>query len=155
MHFPPTVWGPFFWHTIHITALGYPEEPNYTEKRAAKEFYESLAHLIPCPTCKEHYKTHLHNNPITPYLDKRSDLIKWTILIHNTVNKMLKKHEWTEAEIMAYYNRLASRNRSPVWTHDDMKEVDLRSFIRGMIFGGLGVASVVGVTYLASKYYDL
>ena len=25
MKIPPAVWGPLFWHTIHITALGYPQ----------------------------------------------------------------------------------------------------------------------------------
>ena len=42
MQFPPSVWGPFFWHTIHIVALGYPKNPTYTDKKCAKEFYESL-----------------------------------------------------------------------------------------------------------------
>ena len=42
MQFPPSVWGPFFWHTIHIVALGYPKSPTYTDKKCAKEFYESL-----------------------------------------------------------------------------------------------------------------
>jgi hypothetical protein len=39
---PPTTWGPFFWHTIHIIALGYPKNPTYTDKKCVKEFYESL-----------------------------------------------------------------------------------------------------------------
>ena len=26
MQLSPTVWGPFFWHTIHVVALGYPKE---------------------------------------------------------------------------------------------------------------------------------
>ena len=46
-HISPAVWGPILWTTIHIVALGYPKEPTFSEKRAAKEFYESLTHLIP------------------------------------------------------------------------------------------------------------
>jgi FAD-linked sulfhydryl oxidase len=145
MQFPPTVWGPFFWHTIHIVALGYSKNPSYTEKKCAKDFYESLAFLLPCGICREHYSEHLKANPITPFLDTRADLLKWTIMIHNSVNKMLKKPEWTEQEIIAYYDRLGRRDRSPVWTKDDMKEIDFRSFIRGfltgsVILGGVGVA---------------
>jgi hypothetical protein len=87
MHLPPIVWGPFFWHTMHIVALGYAKHPTYTDKKCAKEFYESLTFLIPCSVCREHYKEHFVNNPITPFLDSKEDLLKWTIDIHNKVNK--------------------------------------------------------------------
>jgi hypothetical protein len=151
MQLPPTVWGPFFWHTIHIVALGYPKNPNYTEKRSAKEFYEALAFLIPCAVCREHYNEHLKKNPITPFLDNRADLLKWTVMIHNEVNKMLKKPEWTEYEVIKYYERLGKRNRSPVWTKEDMKEVDFHSFIRGFITGTLVLSGVGGLVYLINK----
>ncbi len=146
MQFPPTVWGPFFWHTIHIVALGYPKNPSYADKKSAKEFYESLAFLLPCSVCKEHYKTHLKNNPITPYLDSRADLMKWTILVHNSVNKMLNKPEWSMEEIIAYYERLGRRDRSPVWTKEDMNEVDYRSFVRGFITSGF-LFSAIGAGF--------
>ena len=79
MIFPPSVWGPFFWHTIHIVAIGYPKKPTYIDKKCAKEFYESLAYLIPCSVCRTHYKEHITSNPLTPFLDSRTDLIKWTV----------------------------------------------------------------------------
>lgn len=143
MQFPPTVWGPFFWHTIHIVALGYPKNPSYADKKSAKEFYESLAFLLPCSICKEHYKSNLQKHPITPYLDSRADLMKWTIQIHNEVNKMLGKPEWSMEEIIAYYERLGRRERSPVWTKEDMNEVDYRSFVRGFLTSSF-VFSVIG-----------
>lgn len=146
MKFPPTVWGPFFWHTIHIVALGYPKNPSYTDKKSAKEFYESLAFLLPCGICKEHYKTHLQAHPITPYLDSRADLMKWTIEIHNEVNKMLGKPTWTMEEIIAYYERLGHRDRSPIWTKEDMNEIDYRSFVRGFITS-TGLFTMIGGAY--------
>lgn len=69
MHIPPEVWGPFFWHTIHIAALGYSQEPNYSEKKAMKEFFESLQIIIPCPICRTHYISHMAKLPIGPSLD--------------------------------------------------------------------------------------
>jgi hypothetical protein len=147
MQFPPTVWGPFFWHTIHIVALGYPKNPTYTDKKCAKDFYESLAYLLPCAICREHYKEHLGKHPITTFLDSRTDLIKWTIEIHNSVNKTLGKPEWTLPEVLAYYEKVGSRNRSPVWTKEDMNEVDYRSFVKGFITGGAILSTLGGVFY--------
>jgi hypothetical protein len=151
MHFPPSVWGPFFWHTVHIVALGYPKNPTYTDKKCAKEFYESLAYLLPCSICREHYREHLKKSPITTFLDSRTDLIKWTIQIHNHVNKMLGKLEWTLEEVLTYYEKVGERNRSPVWTKEDMNEVDYRSFIKGCMAGGAIAAAMVGVYYVMGQ----
>lgn len=151
MEFPPTVWGPFFWHTIHIVALGYPKNPTYTDKKCAKEFYESLAFLLPCGICRQHYAEHLAQNPLTPFLDSRTDLLKWTIDIHNKVNKMLGKPEWTQPEVIAYYERLGRRNRSPVWTKEDMTEVDYKSFVKGFITGGGILSGICCIIYFVNR----
>lgn len=143
MHIPPEVWGPFFWHTIHITALGYPSEPSYAHKKAAKEFFESLKVLIPCPICKDHYVEHLEKYPIGPHLDRRSDLFRWTILLHNEVNKTLGKTPFTEAQVLKGYSRLGSIKRSPIWTPDDFAEADWKARVQGI---GLGI----GVTAVAA-----
>ena len=77
----------------------------------------------------------------------RTDLIKWTVDIHNAVNKMLEKPEWTLEEVLAYYERLGNRNRSPVWTKEDMNEVDHRSFVKGFITGSAILSTLGGVFY--------
>lgn len=144
MRFPPSVWGPIFWHTIHVTALSYPSEPNYAQKRAAKEFYESLAQLIPCPVCREHYQTHLQKMPISPHLDRRDDLFRWTIDLHNEVNKMLGKPIYTELDSINFYRRIGVRERSPFIDQNDLDEIDLRSMIKGGLMGA-GVVAAAGL----------
>ena len=151
MQFPPSVWGPFFWHTMHIVALGYSKNPTYTDKKCAKEFYESLAFLLPCSICREHYKEYLQEKPISTFLDSRTDLIKWTIQNHNKVNKMLGKPEWTLEEVLSYYEKVGARNRSPVWTKEDMKEVDYSSFVKGFLTGSVVLSIVGGVIYAVNK----
>jgi hypothetical protein len=145
MHIPPDVWGPFFWHTMHITALGYPSEPTYAHKKAAKEFFESLQYLIPCPICREHYQQHLEKFPLTPHLDRRSDLFRWTVLLHNEVNKKLGKPQYTEAQSIKFYTRLGARGRSPVWTPDDFAAEDAKSRLQGIAIGA-GLATAVALT---------
>lgn len=154
MQLSPNVWGPFFWHTIHIVALGYPKEPTYTDKKSAKDFYESLAFLIPCAVCREHYAKHLQTHPISTFLDSRKDLFKWTVMIHNEVNIMLQKPIWTEQEVIDYYVRLGKRDRSPVWRKEDMKEVDVASFTKGFFTGTAGLA-VLGTSIWAINKYLL
>lgn len=152
MQLSPNVWGPFFWHTIHIAALGYPKEPTYTDKRSAKEFFEALAFLIPCAICRQHYAKHIQANPISPFLDTRHDLFKWTVMVHNEVNKMLQKATMTEQEVIEYYVRLGKRDRSPVWTKEDMKEIDVQSFVRGFLVGTAGIGAIAGTVWAVNKY---
>lgn len=150
MHIPPEVWGPFFWNTIHIAALGYPSKPSHAHKKAAKEFFESLVMLIPCPICSKHYAEHINKYPISPHLDKRADLFKWTHLLHNEVNKMLGKRDFTEEEALQYLRRLGDRGRSPVWTPDDFAEGDWKSRIQGLVSGIVVGSALVGVLVYAS-----
>jgi hypothetical protein len=132
-------------------ALGYSKNPSYTDKKCAKEFYESLAYLLPCSICREHYRKHLTEHPITTFLDSRTDLIKWTIMIHNKVNKMLGKVEWSLEEVLTYYEKVGARNRSPVWTKEDMNEVDYRSFIKGFLTGSVILCTIGGVAYVVNR----
>ena len=139
MRLPPSVWGPFFWHTLHITALSYPEKPSYAVKRAAKDLFESIAHLIPCPKCREHYSTHLQKFPISPHLDRRQDLFRWSVNVHNEVNKLLGKPVISEKEAIMFYQRIGARGTSPVINQADLDETDMRSMVKGGIIGGATV----------------
>jgi len=151
MKIPPEVWGPFFWHTIHISALGYSNKPTYAQKKAAKEFYESLGVMIPCPICREHFVKHLELYPLTPHLDSREDLFKWMVTLHNAVNKSLKKPEFSEYDAIQFYRRLGARGKNPTITHIDFEEIDYRSFAQGLGVGVASVAAFAGVVYLYTK----
>jgi hypothetical protein len=150
MHIPPETWGPFFWHTIHIVALGYPTSPAYAHKKAAREFYESLAILIPCPICREHYVKHLAKHPITPHLDRRNDLFRWTLLLHNEVNKTLNKAPMTEGAVLRHYARMGSSGRSPIYTPDDYAAADWAARIQGGVAGAAVVGLLAGALWASS-----
>ena len=57
----------------------------------------------------------------------------------------------TMEEVMAYYERIGNRNRSPVWTKEDMNEVDYRSFIKGFITGSAILSTMGGVFYFLNR----
>jgi hypothetical protein len=136
---------------MHICALGYPLKPGYGHKKAAKEFYEALALLIPCPICRDHYVEFLKEMPISPFLDKRDDLFKWTVALHNKVNASLGKPQYTELESIEFYRRLGASGRSPVLKHDDFAEADMRAMIKGLAIGVATTVSVGGLLWWFQK----
>jgi hypothetical protein len=135
---------------MHIVALGYPSNPTYSDKKAAKDFFESLQFLIPCPICREHYSKFLQDQAIAPFLDRRQDLFRWTVDLHNNVNQSLNKPRVSEQEAIAYYSRLGKRSRSPVWSPDDFAEADLKATIQGFALGiGVAAAAVASLWWVS------
>jgi hypothetical protein len=89
----PKVFGPSNWKTIHNIALGYPMKPSETDKVQYRRFFELMGDVLPCDICSKNYKKHFKELSIDTYLDTRENLFKWTYLLHNMVNKELKKKE--------------------------------------------------------------
>jgi hypothetical protein len=116
-----------------------------------KEFFESLAIIIPCPKCREHYTKHLQIMPITPHLDRRQDLFKWTVLLHNEVNESIGKPRVTDAEAIFFYRRLGARGTTPVINQEILDELDLRSAIKGGLLGGGIVLGAAVILWLSTK----
>lgn len=148
MHLPPEVWGPIFWATMHLVALGYPDDPSYSEKRAAKEFYNSLPHLLPCPLCREHFREVLQGLPVETWLDNRRSLIEWTWMAHNKVNERLGKPQITQEEFYKRYREMADRGlpippASPTAEISDAKLTE--QYARGATHAAIGISAAIVV----------
>ena len=88
----PEIWGKYMWISIHIIALGYPTHPTNDDKIQYKRYFENLHTIIPCYTCSQNYISHLADLPLLDtHLSSNKELFKWTVNLHNVVNKMLKK----------------------------------------------------------------
>ena len=48
---------------LHSIAAYYPENPTEEDKKYAREFISSFAHLYPCKVCAKHLKKMLEKNP--------------------------------------------------------------------------------------------
>ena len=103
----PKVWGKYVWTSIHIIALGYPDKPTDEEKQNFKTFYTELWKVIPCYKCSINYKKHLDELPIDDYLTDNMSLFRWTVYLHNIVNKELGKKEWTFEETLEKFRKIA------------------------------------------------
>ena len=98
-------WGPKLWYILHLISFNYPENPDIITKRYHHDFFENLKHVIPCVICRNHYKNHLENNPITPHLDDRYSFSKWVVDLHNQVNIMLGKPVKSYQDVVVMYSQ--------------------------------------------------
>lgn len=87
----PRYWGAKFWFTMHTIAYFYPDDPTRDEMMHAKNFYESLKVLLPCPGCAQHYSELVEKMPLHGAVTSRMNLITWVNDVHNEVNKRLGK----------------------------------------------------------------
>lgn len=98
------IWGSHFWNTIHFVALGLPHNPEASDKQAYKSFYTNLVHIIPCQECADHLRENFSKLPnIDDYLNSPRELFNWTVQLHNVVNKMLGRREWSQSYAYYYY----------------------------------------------------
>ena len=96
-----TIWGPHGWKFIHMVALGYPSSPTDEEKKNYKKFFLSIANILPCIICSNHYKENLIKHPITEkVLENKTNLLHWTIDMHNEVNAMNNSKIYTHEEAL-------------------------------------------------------
>jgi len=100
----PSKWGPPMWKSIHYITFNYPKHPTEYDKQNYKNYLITLQFVLPCETCKIHLRKHLEKYPITDkVLQNRENLSRWSVNIHNEVNKMLGKRIFTYEEARNKY----------------------------------------------------
>ena len=84
--------GPPLWASIHNIARAY--EPTPEKQAAVRAFLQSLAVLLPCSVCAQHFAALAP----TARLGSAYDLLKWTVDTHNAVNARLHKPTLSDAQ---------------------------------------------------------
>lgn len=150
----PKVWGPHFWFVLHLVSFNYPDNPSTPDKDNYKRFYESIGDILPCPSCKKHYKSHMSQFPIGVHLDSRIDLITWVVQVHNFVNKYLGKPIYTVQQSLDTY-----ANLDPVspFIKVNLNAIKRKKMVKhyGKLYVLIFIAAVIlSLTiYLHNKYY--
>lgn len=103
-------WGHHLWATIHLVALGYPENPTFADREAYKKFYQAIGKVLPCTKCKANFIRHFASLDISPFLASRKSLFEWTVYLHNSVNKELGKPMWNVEYAVAFYEAHKVKN---------------------------------------------
>jgi len=94
----PEVWGPHYWFVIHSVAFGYPDHPSAIQRKISHRFIAHLPELIPNHKIGNEFSNLLELYPVTPYLDRKEDFVKWTHFIHNRINEKIDKPQVSLSE---------------------------------------------------------
>ena len=111
----PAEWGPAFWKTLHLAALGFPRKPTTAQRDAATQFYTSLKTMLPCVQCAKHFSQLIEDYP--PVTASRDDLVEWTVNCHNRVNGRLEK---PTVDLEAFYGDVLGSWAAPPPPPSDM-----------------------------------
>ena len=84
-------------------------------------------------------------------MDRRDDLFRWTVQLHNEVNDNLGKPRVSETESINFYKRIGARERSPIITQVDLDEIDARSMLKGAIIGATVMGLGAGLLWWATR----
>jgi hypothetical protein len=139
----PKIWGPHYWFFIHTVAMTYPIRPNAVTKKKYYEFIQNLPLFIPVESISGEFSKLIDKYPVTPYLDNRESLIRWTHFIHNKINQKLEKPQISLSEFyIKYYEEYKSQN---------VKMVEYYKMREKAIYCGIIVTIAGGIYYLYDK----
>ena len=106
----PEIWGPHAWQFLHSITLSYPDNPTLEDKNNHAQFFNSIQNILPCQKCKDHYTQNLHAFPVEQHLDNKESLFRWSIDLHNRVNVMNNKREYSYDEVTEYYEKMYNKS---------------------------------------------
>ncbi len=110
-----------------MVALTYPNNPTEADKKNYLNFFKSLQDVLPCPICAEHFKEQMEQYPIR--LENTESLFRWTVDIHNKINKENNKN------VLSYDEAIDEINKNSFPKNDNhfKKAILLSSSVSAMI----------------------
>ena len=102
----PSVWGPPFWFSLHISSLYYPEEASPIVRERMKNRILAIPYEIPCSLCRPHASSYIEKNreKLDEIVSGRDGLFKFYVDFHNEVNARYGKEKWTYEKAYNYYS---------------------------------------------------
>jgi len=85
------------WDVFYAIAFAYPNQPTPREQDAARQYFGSVEHLLPCEYCRDHYAAFLRNHPVRA--ESSAALSAWVLQLNNDVNARTRKPPVTLAEV--------------------------------------------------------
>jgi len=90
------------WKLFHTMMARFPEKPSADDSLALKNYIHLFARLYPCGECAAHFRKLLQKYP--PQVNSRNNAAGWACLVHNEVNRRLKKADFDCSKIGDFYD---------------------------------------------------
>lgn len=107
----PTVWGPSMWSIIHLVCLQAPANIDANVRNSYYMFFTMMPYILPCDKCREHWLTHIQKHPIDDALDTRDELFRWSVNMHNVVNRSLGKPEISHEAALEHWTDVSNKKK--------------------------------------------
>lgn len=110
-----TIWGSSTRDHLHCVSFGYSDTPTPEEKMRYKQYFESLAYVLPCCNCRDSYKrfitkTESETELTDAILENRKTLTYWLHNLHHKVNKKLGVvYDITYEDLCKKYNSYVAK----------------------------------------------
>ncbi len=123
---PKHEWGHPIWSYLHtITIIDGDINNIISEHNRIRPYIEKLHEIIPCKTCSEHYLVLLQKYPLDNCITEHLGLFKWTVNIHNEINRKLNRQEWTFDQALRQWGTPYERNKSINITIKNLENQDI------------------------------
>ena len=86
IYLEPEDWGFKFWYTIESVILSM----DFSDMNSIENVYlfmASLQHILPCPTCRQHYQDFLEKNNLQKYFESKRKLFYMIFKLQNEIKK--------------------------------------------------------------------
>lgn len=105
----PEFFGKYFWFIIHLVNILTHNDKTLIND--FKIFIKTLACLIPCCKCRNHFKQNLKKITLKKYI-KSGNILKWSFDMHNLVNKQLNKKKYNYKNYIKKFNAVIEKKEA-------------------------------------------
>lgn len=93
----------YIWFSVHMLAINARTQAS---KEAFGKYMELLSLNLPCAKCRKHLKQHIEKDHPASHYDEPDGCFRWSWILHNKVNKFLKKTEVKYEDAYDFYKNL-------------------------------------------------
>lgn len=110
MAIKPQKFGPYFWGVLHLACLGG------IDPVALRTLVSLFPAILPCGACGQHFAEVLAESPI-PETNDPDVLFRWSVDVHNTVNKKIEKPVFSYEEALKIWLSMPAEPEPPKKTN--------------------------------------
>ena len=103
------IWGPCIWKTLHVLTVKIKDDAFKQHHQGLIELIILICNNLPCPNCSTHAQGLIRKFNLKG-IKTKDDLIRFVFLMHNEVNKRLKKPLYLYENIKEQYGNTNTRD---------------------------------------------